>query len=333
MLSLPGRSFLIAATICLLSISGTKVGFAQQWADKMFDVKSHDFRTVGRGAKAEFHFQFKNLYKEDIHIAAVRTSCGCTTPSVTKDTVKSLETAAVVAKFNTDSFIGSKSATVTVVIDKPTYAEVRLQVKGFIRTDVSFEPAEVQFGELKSGETSAEEVTITKTGDRNWRITDVRSLCSDLSVRLGKPELVGNGVRYKMTVTTKPTLQEGDIRERLTLMCNDRAFPTTEMSVVGRVRPTLSMAPAALNLGSVEAGSDYEKKLVVRGDVPFAISEVKSSDKRFEFDVDEGEKKIHFVKLRFSAGPTPGVIAQEITVVSNLPGNKTAKCLVTGAVK
>ncbi len=93
---------------------------AQNWAEKMFKETSHDFRIVGRGAKSEFHFEFTNVYEQDVHVAAVRSSCGCTTPSITKDTLKTHETASVLATFNTSSFIGQKSATITVVFDRPT---------------------------------------------------------------------------------------------------------------------------------------------------------------------------------------------------------------------
>ena len=41
---------------------------AQEWARKMFKVTSHDFGAVARGSKAEFDFELKNIYKEDIPI-------------------------------------------------------------------------------------------------------------------------------------------------------------------------------------------------------------------------------------------------------------------------
>ncbi len=44
-----------------------------------------------------------------------------------------------------------------------------------------------------------------------------------------------------------------------------------------------------------------EKRLVVRGEEPFAITQVVCADDRFEFDVPAGTKKLHFVKMRFSA--------------------------------
>ncbi len=122
--------------------------FGQEWAQNMFKVREHDFGTVARGAKAEYRFVFDNIYMEDVHIAGVRTSCGCTTPSVENPSLKTYEKGAILAHFNTPTFQGARGATLTVTIDKPFYAEVQLHVKGFIRSDVVVEPGSVQVGSV-----------------------------------------------------------------------------------------------------------------------------------------------------------------------------------------
>ncbi|WP_442506090.1 DUF1573 domain-containing protein [Novipirellula sp. SH528] len=298
----------------------------------MFSETSHDFRTVGRGTKCEFHFELTNKYEEDVHIAAVRSSCGCTSPSLTKDTLKTHETGAVVATFNTSSFIGQKSATITVVFDKPFYAETQLKVSGFIRTDITFDPPEVAFGEFASGSAQEREVVITHSGNSTWRISDVRSHCDSLQVRLSAPELAPGIVRYRMRVSMKDSMDEGEIHERLTLISNDRDFPTTEMDISGRVRSAISVSPAAVNLGSKPADAVIEKRLIVKGDEAFEITDVVCSDQRFEFEIPVGSKKVQFVKVRFKGDGTPGDIAQKIRIVTNLPGDKSASCIVTGTL-
>ena len=317
----------LAVALCPASAS------AQNWAEKMFSEKSHDFRIVGRGTKAEFHFDFQNLYEEDVHVSAVRTSCGCTTPSVTQKTLKSRETAAVVAKFNTSTHIGQKAATITVVFDKPFYAEVQLKVSGFIRTDITFDPPEVGFGEIPIGESREQEVVITHSGDSNWTITDVRSHCTNLQVRLKSPERTAGMVRYRMLVRMDDKMPEGEIRERLTLISNDRNFPTTEMAISGRIRPAVSISPASVFMGSTETGKRFEKRLVVRADEPFEIVDVVCADDRFEFEVPIGKKKVHFVKLRFLADDSLDRVAQEIRVVTDLPGEKTATVVASGTIE
>jgi len=326
------RAFSFLLTFGLLATTLTSAASAQDWAEKMFDVKSHDFRIVGRGTKTAYHFEFTNLYEEDVHVSSVRTSCGCTTPSVTKQLLKTHETGSVVAQFNTNTFIGQKSATITVVFDQPAYAEVQLKVSGFIRTDITFDPPEVNFGEFGSGEPQEQEVVITHSGNADWQITDVRSHCSNLQVRLDPPQRTPGMVRYRMHVRMDGDVAEGDIRERLTLISNDRDFPTTEMAISGRVRPMVSVAPASVSLGTTSRDGTVERRLVVKGEEPFEIMDVQCADDRFEFEVPVGKKKVHFVKMRFMGDGTLAAISQKVRIVTDLPGDKSASCIVTGTI-
>ena len=330
------RGFAIATMFGLMLLAPAST-FAQavtanNWAAKMFKATSHDFRTVGRGTKCEYHFEFTNLYQEDVHVAAVRSSCGCTTPTVTKETLKTHDKSSIVAKFNTTTFIGKKAATITVVFDKPYYAEVQLKVGGFIRTDVTFDPPEIAFGEIAPGSETQQDVVITYTGSKDWQITDVRSHCSDLQVQLSPATKTPGKVQYRMRVKVLDSMPEGDVRERLTLISNDRDFPTTEMSINGRIRPSLSVSPAALSLGTAKPTSTVEKRILVRGDEPFRITDVVCADDRFEFIIPDDAKKIQFVKVRFHAGTVADRVAQEVRFKTDLKGGKTVSCIMTGSI-
>lgn len=328
------RSFAVTVVVmtCGLLLP-TTASADENWAKKMFSETEHDFRTVGRGTTAEHYFKFQNLYEESVHVSAVRSSCGCTTPTVSKDTLATHETGAIVAKFNTSTFIGSKAATITIVFDQPFYAEVQLQVRGNIRTDITFDPPEMDFGETKVGETKTRSIKITHRGNSQWRIQDVRSHCSDLAVKLSAPQTKPGIVEYEMQVRMKESMSEGDIHEQLTLVTNDSQFPTIEMSVAGRVRSTVSVSPAAVSLGISTPGQTTSKRLLVRADEPFEIREVRCADKRFTFEIPEGKKKIHFVQMTFTAGDSADSITQKIEIVTDLPGDKAAECVATGTVR
>ncbi|SMP40216.1 Protein of unknown function [Neorhodopirellula lusitana] len=306
---------------------------AENWAEKMFSETKHDFRIVGRGTTAEHHFEFRNIYEEEVHVAAVRSSCGCTTPTVSKDSLATHETASIVATLNTSTFIGQKAATITVVFDQPYYAEVQLSVSGYIRTDVTFEPSEIDFGEARPGQPQDRKITISHRGNPGWRIQDVRSHCSDLQVKLSQPVVKPGLVQYEMEVRMKESMPEGDIRERLTLVSNDTQFPAIEMAVAGRVRPTISVSPAAVSLGTASVGETVGKRLLVRADDEFEIREVRCIDERFSFEIPKGKKKLHFLQMKFTAGDTPDRIAQKIEIVTDLPGDKTAECVATGTIR
>ena len=62
-LVLIGRASLALLSGMLIAVAADAAQ-AQEWANKMFNVTSHNFGTVARGSKTEFRFTFRNLYKE-----------------------------------------------------------------------------------------------------------------------------------------------------------------------------------------------------------------------------------------------------------------------------
>src|SRR5215210_1395901 len=107
-----GESMLRNVTCAIgLLIALAPPASAKEWAQKMFQASSHDFGHLARGAKAEFAFELQILYEEDVHIVEVRTSCGCTTPTITKQTLKTWEKGSIVATLNTRSYVGQRNAT------------------------------------------------------------------------------------------------------------------------------------------------------------------------------------------------------------------------------
>src|SRR3989304_3295055 len=63
----------VAALLLLTLLCGSPL-HAGDWARNMFETTSHDFGSLARDAKAEFHFVLKNIYVEDVHISSARAS-------------------------------------------------------------------------------------------------------------------------------------------------------------------------------------------------------------------------------------------------------------------
>src|SRR6188508_2135467 len=84
------RSALAIGALLTMSLCSGNAS-AKEWAQKMFKVTTHNFGHVAHGAKTEFAFELQNTYEEDVHIAEVRSSCGCTTPTISKQTLKTWE--------------------------------------------------------------------------------------------------------------------------------------------------------------------------------------------------------------------------------------------------
>jgi hypothetical protein len=320
------RGTILALGLLLLA-AGRAPG--QEWAAKMFKQTSHDFGALARGTKAEHKFELTNLYKEDIHIAGVRSSCGCTTPTISKDTLKTWEKGAIVAQFNTESFTGHKHATLTVTIDKPFYAEVQLSVQGFIRSDVVFDPGEVNFGAIDPAQPSEKLVKVTFAGRSDWEILDVRSANTRFEVELSDAQRSGGQVTYNMLVRLLPGAPGGYLQDQLTIVTNDQTNRNIPLAVEGNVETLLTLSPAALFLGVLEPGQKVTKQLVVRSKKPFKVTGVKCSDDCFQFVTSDEAKTLHIIPITYTA-EKPGEVAQQIEIVTDVA---TASCQATATIK
>lgn len=324
------RSLITALLLVLVAAANAP---AQEWAKKLFQTHNHDFGTVARGSKTIYEFEMENIYEEDIHIASVRASCGCTIPTIKKDTLKTWEKGAIVAEFNTRAFLGQRSATVTVTIDRPFYAEVQLNVKGYIRSDVVFSPGTVNFGEVDTGAQAEKKVELSYAGRDTWKILDVRSANPNLEVELNEKARGGGRVNYEMLVRLKDGATEGYLEDQLTIVTDDARLKSIALPVEGRVVSPLTVSPGSLFLGVLEPGQKVTKQLVVKSKTPFRVLDVHCKDSNFEFKISPEAKSLHLIPVTFTAGATPGKLVQTIEIETDLAKSNLASCTATATIK
>lgn len=319
------RHFFIASLIATMLSGGVH---AQEWARKMFAKKggeistSHDFGYVARGSKVEHRFKITNRYKEDVHISGVSASCRCATPSVAKDTLKTWESGDLVVTFNTHLFLGHRSATITVNIDKPFPATVYLQVSGYIRSDVVLEPQGVDFGSVDQGGTASKTVRVKYAGRSDWKITDVRSTNPNYEVEVKEVSRATGEVVYDLVVDLGKGNSAGYLNDILTVITNDSRATKFPVDVRGNILSALNVSPGELFVGDVKTGEEVTKKLVVRGKKPFRITKIDCGDKCFTFDSGDEAKKLHVIPVTFKAPKDVGEIHETISIETDLDGAK-----------
>ena len=307
------------AWICLvLAAAGAS---AQEWAVKMFQVTSHDFGTLARGSKAQYRFEFKNLYEEDVHVESVRSSCGCTTPSVTRPDIKTFETSQVVADFNTRDFLGHKPATITVVFDRPFRAEVQLHVTGTIQGDIVLQPGALDLGTVDLGKGAETRLNVDYLGTASWKIVDVKTLDPHFEVEVNEVGRVPGKTSYQLVVRLTKDVPVGFIKDQLILCTNDPRAPELPVDLEGRVISDITISPNQLFIGVVHPGQKVEKKLVVRGKKPFKIIDVDCPDKSFTIDPPKDARAVHLIPVVFIAGDNPGRITQKISLTTDQGDN------------
>ncbi|MDX1963898.1 MAG: DUF1573 domain-containing protein [Pirellulales bacterium] len=313
----------------------------------MFSQTSHEFGTVAFGAKTEFRFKLKNLYVEDLHITGVRSSCGCTTPAIVLPgeskplnelTLKTYESGEILATFNTHKMTGYKSATLTVTIDRPFPAEVQLQVKGQILTEIAVNPNFVDLSTVNQGSAAEKVVTVTRTGRRDWKINDVRCVNTNFEVEVVEKARTLSSVNYDLKVRLKENAPAGVINDQLVLVTNDDRMPQFPIQVQGEVKPEISLTPNLWMAGSLNPGDEVKRVLVVRNNrqQPFKIVNLSCEDTGVQFkplNVDSPAKPTHIIPITLVAQATPGKQSAKLRIETDLgalPQEMTITYLVRG---
>jgi hypothetical protein len=290
----------------------------------MFSKLKHDFGTVARGADVEHRFEIQNIYEETVHVSSVRTSCGCTSPSLENQTIQTWGKGYVVAKFNTRTFRGQHGATLTVTIDKPFPAEVQLRVEGNIRGDVVFHPGSVRFSNVDQGADHEQRVRVSYAGRSDWKIEDIRSANDHFQVEMTEVQRGSGRVAYDLIVRLQGTAPAGYFSDQLVVVTNDRNNSRIPLDVDGTVVPEISVSPNQLVLGDVEPGKEITKRLVVKGKTPFRITAVECDDGAFSFEAGDEQKSVHIVTVKFRAGDNPGKVQRKIRIATDRGGNAQA---------
>lgn len=304
--------------VLLLCVLATPLP-AQDWAGKMFETTSHDFGTIARGAKAEFRFELENIYLDDVHIAAVRASCGCTTPRIEQPWLKTYEKGAIVAKINSDKFLGPQQATISVTIDEPRRAQVQLHVKVNIQSSLTFEPASVMLGDVERGQEVERTISVHYTGGGNWRIVEVRSVDPYLAAKAIEEKRSPSRVSYNLTVHLDKNAPPGYIRQHLVLVTEGGQSGEIPILVEGQVLPDLTVSPTSLFLGVVRPGEKVARQIVVRSKKPFRITSMSGDCQCIQLsNVDKEARPLHIVPVTFLAGDQSGRVAPVIHIRTDL---------------
>lgn len=331
----PAR-FLPLALACLLHSAAA----ADDWPKLLFKTTSHDFGTVARGAVAEHRFQMENPYVEDVHIERIKSSCGCTNPTVTKPLLKTWQSGEIVATLDTRRHLGQKDATLTVHFDQPFRATFDLKVTSYIRGDVVFEPGDVQFGSVPQGQSVKKRVSVAYAGRPAWKVLEAGTDSPYLDLQIAEvaravdPQTNVGKVTYDLWVALKEAAPTGYFKDIVVLKTNDPNVQTSRipLTVEGLVVPSLTVNPAVIMFGVVQAGQSVSKNVVLRGQKPFRVVEVEGPDPRFRFTVPQTASDRQIIIVEFQAPDSPAKISGKIRIKTDLGGAGPMEVSVDGQV-
>jgi hypothetical protein len=293
---------------------------AQDWVGTVFPERAKDLGTVARGSKVRHTFRVINTTNQDIRILNWRTKCGCTEVRVgAKDIPPGTQTV-VEAVLDTTKFQGYKASGLTLVLEKPSFLEIDLDLTCFIRGDVTLTPGAVDFGVVARTARPTATLNLSYAGGQpDWQVNRMETVSPAVTATLQELSRSEGAVQYQILATLNPSAPPGFFKDELTLLTNDPASPRIPISVSAHVQAGVTVSPSIINLGHLPPGAVIKKVVLVRSAQPFRVTELKArkGDVAAASPAD-ASKPIHTLNVTIKAPSQPGPYNAVLEIATDL---------------
>ncbi len=301
----------------------------------VFPDRTHDFGTVARGSQLRHRFRIVNTTGQELRIAETRTKCGCTEVKLGAKVIPARAESYVDAVLDTTKFLGPKKSGLTLIIDRPVFSEVDLNLNCFIRGDILVNPGQVEFGNVPHGKSTSRVLTLEYQGvAAGWQITGMNTISSAISAKLDPPvRTTGGGLQYSLTATLNPSAPVGFLKEEIELITNDPNSPRIPLSVSGNVQAAVTVSPATMLLGTLKPSAEVNKKVLLKASKPFKIVSLKARQGEITGKSSSDDAKtLHEVTLTFKSPAKIGGCNAVLEIQTDLEDEPPATVSVFGQI-
>jgi hypothetical protein len=308
------------------------------WLTNVFPERAYEFGNVARGSQIRHAFPIVNRTNSDIRIADWRTKCGCTDVKVGARVIPPGTQTTVEATINTTNFQGYKPSGLTLILDRPAFVEVDLNLTCFIRGDIMMNPGQVDFGTLRrSAKLPSASLNLTYAGGRpDWDIVQMKTQTDRVkAVAKEINRTVDGQIQWQITATLQPGVANGYVKDQITLVTNDSPAQTIPISVVANVQSAVSVTPTIINLGRVRPGQTITRANLVhvRSSAPFNLSKVSADSAALEAEeIRPGASPDHVLNLKLKAPQEPGPFHAVLKFETDLKEEPAAQLKVFATV-
>lgn len=298
--------------------------------NSLFSETSKDFGSVPHGSVSSHQFVLKNTTGSTIHLSGLRSSCHCAKPHAIKDLAQPGEEIIVEVKYDARLFVGSRSMTIYASFDQPHYETVSLRVSGVSRQDVIVEPGEVDLGTITRGAQARRQLRVEYAGQMDWNVVRVEggegvtAVIENQNRQLGRTE-------YFIDVAIDPQAAPGSVASYVQIHTNDSNTPVLTVPVTATVQAALSASPDHLGLGTIRIGDKISKRIIVRGNEPFAIESVSGASEAVKVSATGGSRTVHLVQVDVEATQS-GDLDLTLQLNTDLKDDNTLAIRVDGKV-
>lgn len=248
----------------------------------VFERVDHDYGTILDTKMHRTTFRFTNKGKDTLQFLGAKSTCGCTVPELEKTEYAPGESGELLVIFDPSNRKGPQARAITVTTNDPIQKNVILRINADVTPLVDVEPANVDFGEVKPGETRSFMVDIVGRGP-GFKVEDpMLSNGEGLSIEMlpmqeGSDDL-GEFRRVSMLVSLSENAPMGRILSRITARIVDSEGNAVikTIPVTGEVVGDIRVVPNRVNLGILDPGQEFERqfRLISRSNQPFVVKKI-----------------------------------------------------------
>ena len=331
----------------------TAVAMMAQQPVITFEKTEHDFGKINEAdGRVSTVFEFKNEGMAPLILSNVRASCGCTTPTWTKEPIEPGKTGTITVTYNPNGRPGRFQKTVTIT-SNASEATKRVYIKGEVIPKaakpankytisvgaLSMKSKTLDLGTIKKGESKSGELeyaNLTKEDHHVELATNAADafLISQVTLadvkadQTGKfvfaidsknPKLYGPQEAYAFVVIDGK--KEIDEAHKLTIKANV-VEDFSGLTVEQKQQAPIIEVPAEYNAGKVVKGKNLKFSFPIKniGANPLEIRRVYAADKALNVKqpkaVKSGKKSSVSVEIN-TKNMTPGAYGREVVVITN----------------
>ena len=340
----------IFSTLCMALVAAAMT--AQQPVIT-FEKTEHDFGKINEAdGRVSVVFEFKNEGMAPLVLSNVRASCGCTTPTWTKEPVEPGQTGSITVTYNPNGRPGRFQKTVTIT-SNATDATKRVYIKGEVIPkqakpvnkytiavgDLNMKSVTLDLGKIKKGESKTGELEYTNLSKEDHSVELATSgmdafLASQVTLPAAKPNEVG---KFVFAFDTRMTKMYGPVEAYAYVVVDGKKnisdpFKLTvkadivedfgAMTVEDKQQAPILEMENIIDAGSLAAGKNHKFVLPLKniGVNPLEVRRVYSADKSLSFKtpkaIKSGKKGNIGIELN-TKGLEPGNYSREIVVITN----------------
>jgi hypothetical protein len=285
-------------------------------AEKFFSERVKDFGTVPYGPTLVHHFRITNTTGNTVYITGARVSCGCVSTSLQTNSLRPGESTMLVAHMDTKRFIGHKEVIVYVNFSNPR-EEVTLSVRANRNDNFSKSADYLNMGIARRGTEANGTMQVTMRNDPSFEIRTAASSTDFVQPSFKLLRRDRSEVVYEVSATLKPGLDVGIWTTDVLFNTTNPSLPTVRIPVLAEIVAPITATPAVVQFPMIKVGDKKEVSVVVKGDKPFKILDVKGGDGLVTAVAEGSEaKQAHIVRLVFQPNMA-GDLSKTITVVTD----------------